>query len=92
MSRADAERVFGRTLVADALADLDPERADDATIGAFARLASEHARDDLSTFRLVVGAWLSTLAPSLARAVVRVVVGGVAAELADVERRGVRMH
>lgn len=94
MSRADAERVFGVELVADALADPEPARADAATVAALARVMGEHARDDLGTFRLVVLAWLGTLEPAVARAVVRVVVGGVAGALADVARddRRARMH
>ena len=97
MSRADAERVFGRELVAVALADPTPTRAADAVVRAFAdvaALASERARDDLPTFRMLVTTWLSTLTPDVGRALVRVVIGGVASELADVERSEARerMH
>lgn len=94
MSRPDAVAVFGEELVADALADTEPARADAASVGTLARILGEHARDDLRTVRLVVLAWLSTLEPSVARAVVRSVVGGVRGALADVardERRGA-MH
>jgi hypothetical protein len=94
VSRPDAERVFGAALVADALADVAPVPVTGPTFNALVRLFTEHARDDLPTFRLVTLAWLSSLEPAVARAVVRVVVGGVAEALADVERdeRRSRMH
>jgi hypothetical protein len=94
VSRADAERVFGRELVADAVDDPDPVRLDDETLRAFAALAAEHRGSDLATFRLVVGAWLSSVPVATRRALVRTVAGGAAAELADVarEERRARMH
>lgn len=94
MSRRNAERVFGADLVAKAFADPAPAPVSTEAFKAFLRLATAHERADLPTFRLATSAFLATLEPSTALAIVRTLAGGVAGSLADVERaeQQSRMH
>lgn len=94
MKRRDAVAVFGSALVDAAMADPAPVRLRDDQVRAVAELAGQHHGDDLPAFRRVLHAHLLTLTEAERLAVVRLVVGGVRAELRDVaanERRH-RMH